>query len=285
VGDEKEMNTNLLNVVKQIIAEQGEAILGDPARLRPFIKDYGQNVPQDERRAFGRCIETGAYTGLKKARTQDERREVKAAFLPHIQAASGLPALQCRDALDVLEAAMFGIASPAAAPRVQTASAPRNTPPVSAPPQYQQPQYTPPPYAGPAKGHAPRNALILVLALALIAALAALAYKNTSPWRGFADFDSLARAAKFEEALGEPLTEEEFKAVMSLASLASLISDEIRFDTVSGEQLTERYGVSRTLREKYNYLVKSVYTNDPTSRIAYFNDGKWVVLSITQQDP
>jgi hypothetical protein len=281
------MNTNLVNVIKRIIAEQGEAILGDPARLRPFIKDYGQNVPQDERRAFGRCIETGAYTGLKKARTRDERREVKAAFLPHIQAASGLPALQCRDALDVLEAAMFGI--PAAAPQPQTASAMRNTPPVSTSPQYQQqyqqPQYTPPPYAAPAKSHAPRNTLIAVLALALIATLVALAYKNASPWRGYEDFDSFARAGNFEEAFGKPLTEEEFKAVMSLASFASLFSDEIQSDTMSGEQLTERYGVSQTLRKKYNYLVKPVYANDTTARIAYFDDGKWVVLSITQQQP
>jgi hypothetical protein len=129
------MNTNLLNIVKQIIAEQGEAILADPARLKPFIKDYAQNIPQDERRAFGRCIEAGAYTGLKNVHTQAERKQVKAAFLPHIQAASGIPAAQCREALNVLEAAIFGMP--------QSAS----QPPQYAPPnqsgnqmQYQQPQ-------------------------------------------------------------------------------------------------------------------------------------------------
>jgi hypothetical protein len=281
------MNTSLVTIVKRIIAEQGEAILGDPARLKGFVHDYAKNEPKEDRLAFGRCIEAGAYTGLKNARNRDERREVKAAFLPHIQAASGLPAAQCRDALDVLEAAMFGM--PVAAPRPQTAPAPWNVPPVSAPPQYQphyqQPQYTPPPYAAPVKSHAPRNALIAVLALALIAALAALVYKSSSPWRGFADFDSFARAANFEEAFGEPLTEEGFKMVISLASFASLFSDEIQSDTMSGEQLTERYGVSQTLRKKYNYLVKPIYANDTTGRIAYFNEGKWVVLSITQQQP
>jgi hypothetical protein len=281
------VNTAFLAIIKRIIAEQGESILGDPARLKPLVKDYGQNVPQEERRAFGRCIEAGAYAGLKSTRTQEERRQVKAAFLPHIQAASGLPAAQCRDALDVLEAALFGIPAPPqpSAPRPQPASAAWNATPVSAPPQYQQPQYTPPPYVAPVKSRAPRNALIAVLALALIAALAALAYKNASPWRGFVDFDSFARAADFEKVLGEPLTEEDFKMAMSLASFASLFSDEIQFDTVSGEQLTERYGVSRTLRKKYNYLVKPVYAGDTTGRIAYFNDGKWGVLSFTQQQP
>jgi hypothetical protein len=191
----------------------------------------------------------GVYAGLKNALTWEERREVKAAFLPHIQAASGLPVVQCRDALDALEAAMFGIASSAVVPLPQTAPAPRNPPPVFAPPRYQQPYYTPPPYAAPAKSNAPRNALIVVLALGT--ALVALAYKSSSPWRGFTDFDSFARAANFEETLGEPLTEEDFKMMMSIASFASLFSDKIQSDTMSGEQLTERYGVSRTLRKKY----------------------------------
>jgi hypothetical protein len=59
------MNTLFLTIVKRIITEQGEAILGDPARLKPFIKDYAQNVSQDERRAFGRCIEAGVLPSDK----------------------------------------------------------------------------------------------------------------------------------------------------------------------------------------------------------------------------
>ncbi|MDR2660317.1 MAG: hypothetical protein LBC27_10095 [Spirochaetaceae bacterium] len=69
------MNTNLLNIVKRIVAEQGEAVLGDPQRLKPFIKSYAQTVPQDERRAFGRCVEAGAYNALKNAPDAADRLE------------------------------------------------------------------------------------------------------------------------------------------------------------------------------------------------------------------
>jgi hypothetical protein len=59
VGHEREF----FAIVKRITAEQGEAALGDPARIKPLVKDYAQNVPQDERRAFGRCIEAGFTSG------------------------------------------------------------------------------------------------------------------------------------------------------------------------------------------------------------------------------
>ena len=38
------MNTNLLNIVKQIIANQGEAILTDPKRLSSFLADLAQDI-------------------------------------------------------------------------------------------------------------------------------------------------------------------------------------------------------------------------------------------------
>jgi hypothetical protein len=44
------MNPNLVAVIKRITAEYGEAVLADPARLKVFFSDYGQNVPQDGRR-------------------------------------------------------------------------------------------------------------------------------------------------------------------------------------------------------------------------------------------
>ena len=188
------MNTAFINIIKRIVAEQGEAILDDPGRLKGFVRDYAKNEPKEDRVAFGRCIEAGAYAGLKNVHTQEERRQVKAAFLPHIQAASGLSAGQCRDALDTLEAVLFGTPQPA--PQRPARQSPAPGQPGAAPQIYQMPvpapgyqpaAYTPAPaYAPvPAKSHAPRNALIAVLVLALIAALAALAYqqKNASPWR------------------------------------------------------------------------------------------------------
>jgi hypothetical protein len=98
------MNTNFLNIIKRIIAEQGEAILDDPARLKPLIKDYAQNVPQDERRAFGRCIEAGFYTRIKAAQTTVERLRLKADLARQLQNTTGISATLCSEALNMLDA-------------------------------------------------------------------------------------------------------------------------------------------------------------------------------------
>jgi hypothetical protein len=74
------MNTNLLDVVKRIIAEQGEDILANAQRLKPLISDYAKNEPKEERQAFGRCIEQGFYQQIKAARTAGERQRLKTAF-------------------------------------------------------------------------------------------------------------------------------------------------------------------------------------------------------------
>jgi hypothetical protein len=270
------MNTAFLTIIKHVITEQGESILGDPARLKPFIKDYGQNVPQDERRAFGRCIEAGAYTGLKNTRTREERRQVKGAFLPHIQTASGLPAGQCKDALDVLEAALFGI--PAAVQPQMAPSVPRAQTIYTPSPAYASPP------ALPAKRHTLRNVLIATAVLIVVAAGAAV-IASTS-WRGYPTFESFSRAIDFNKFLGKPLTEETFKILMGLAAFAYYYSggtldnyENIKLDIVCGEKLTERYGVSRSLRADNNYLIKrNVMTG--TGQIAYFNDDAWIILSV-----
>ena len=100
------MNTSFLAVVKRIIAEQGETVLADPQRLKPFIKDYGQNVPQEERRAFGRCIEAGFYQRIKAAQTTVERRRLKADLARQLQNDAGISAALCSGALDLLDAAV-----------------------------------------------------------------------------------------------------------------------------------------------------------------------------------
>jgi hypothetical protein len=40
------MNTNLLSIVKQIIAQYGEGILADPARLKAFFGDLARDEPK-----------------------------------------------------------------------------------------------------------------------------------------------------------------------------------------------------------------------------------------------
>jgi hypothetical protein len=101
------MNTNLLNAVRRVVSEQGEAILANPARLKGFISDYAKNEPVGDRLAFGRCIEGGYYAQFKNTHTDAERRQLKAALLPRLQAASEQNAAVCQNALDLLEAVIF----------------------------------------------------------------------------------------------------------------------------------------------------------------------------------
>jgi hypothetical protein len=101
------MNANLLNIVNRIVAEQGEGILTDAKRLFPYFSDYAKNEHKEERAAFGRCIEYGAYQVLKNTRTADERRRVKAALADQINSKTGVDRPRCADALDLLEAVIF----------------------------------------------------------------------------------------------------------------------------------------------------------------------------------
>jgi hypothetical protein len=101
------MNTNLLNIVKQITAEYGEAVLADPARLKAFFSDLAKDEPKPLRIAFGRCIEAGAYAALKGAPDAAERAEHKAAIARRVFDEHGIAASLCAEALDILEAALF----------------------------------------------------------------------------------------------------------------------------------------------------------------------------------
>ena len=100
------MNTNLLNIVKQIIAEYGEAVLADPARLKAFFSDLAKDEPKPLRIAFGRCIEAGAYAALKETPDAAERAGRKAIIVQKVREEHGLDMRLCGEALDILEAAL-----------------------------------------------------------------------------------------------------------------------------------------------------------------------------------
>jgi len=119
------MNANLLAIVNRIVAEQGEGILADAKRVFPLFADYAKNEAKEDRVAFGRCLEMGAYQELKKTRTADERRRVKAALADQVHTQKGVDKAQCGEALDLLEAVIFKPqASPPPSPSPSQASAP-----------------------------------------------------------------------------------------------------------------------------------------------------------------
>ena len=102
------MNTNLLAIVKRIIAENGETILADPVRLKAFFSDLAKDEPKPLRIAFGRCIENGAYTALKAAPDAAVRASRKTALARQICGGTELDLSLCAEALDILEAALYG---------------------------------------------------------------------------------------------------------------------------------------------------------------------------------
>jgi len=101
------MDTNLLNIVKQIVFENGESILTNPKRLNPLFKDYAKNESKDERTAFGRCIEAGAYYELKNATTDDDRQKRKISLANQLSSKTGQDKRFFLDSLDILESVIF----------------------------------------------------------------------------------------------------------------------------------------------------------------------------------
>jgi hypothetical protein len=68
------MNANLLAIVKQIVAEQGEGILAEPRRVTAFFADLAKDEPKPLKYAFAKCLEYESALALKNAAEQD--REV-----------------------------------------------------------------------------------------------------------------------------------------------------------------------------------------------------------------
>jgi tetratricopeptide (TPR) repeat protein len=166
------MNANFLSIVKKIVAEQGEAILADPQRLKGWISDYAKDEPRAERLAFGRCIEYGAYAELKNTPAAG-RAAVKNRLAQRLYSEEGLDPALCAGALDLLEAALFGEAAPelssagnewVTVAEQKTAGQAKPT----APPLEPVPLYSPPPGNTPPETHTRRNVLIVIAVIVVI---------------------------------------------------------------------------------------------------------------------
>jgi hypothetical protein len=125
------MNANFAAIVKQLVAQHGEGILGDPQRLKPLFGGLAKNEPKPLRVAFGRCVEAGAYAALKTAPDAAERASRKAAIARHLRDDQGIDRTLCTEALDIIETTLFGQAISAAqlAPRQQPHPQTAYTPP------------------------------------------------------------------------------------------------------------------------------------------------------------
>jgi hypothetical protein len=101
------MNTKFAAIIRRIAAEQGEAILGDPARLKGFVHSRAAGVPVELRRAFGRCIEQGCYGLLKQTPDKTARTRIKPQIVRQMRSISKIDTALCAEAIDILEAVIY----------------------------------------------------------------------------------------------------------------------------------------------------------------------------------
>jgi hypothetical protein len=113
------VNAAFVQIIKQIVRRQGEAILGDPARLKRHVHREGRAVPAELRLAFGRCIEQGYYRVLKQAAPAEERARVKPQIARQMSNITGLDEALCAEAVDILEAVLYGASPKAGPPRAR----------------------------------------------------------------------------------------------------------------------------------------------------------------------
>jgi len=101
------MNTSLLDIVKQIVADQGDAILSDPKRVTAFFSDLARDVPKPPKYAFVKCLEHKFAQILKNASAAD-REDCKQQLAQTLNRKEGLDLALCSETLDLLAALLFG---------------------------------------------------------------------------------------------------------------------------------------------------------------------------------
>jgi uncharacterized protein (TIGR02145 family) len=120
----------LLNVVKQIVAKNGEQILFDSKRINAFFLDLAKDEPKPLKVAFIGCLEHGVVKILKDV-AEEERANCKEVIAQRLRKEEGLEVELYREAIDILCVVLFGSApSPTltatAAATAATATAPKN---------------------------------------------------------------------------------------------------------------------------------------------------------------
>jgi hypothetical protein len=101
------MNANLLAIVKQIVAEQGEGILAEPRRVTAFFADLAQDEPKAQKYAFIKCLEHKSAQLLKNA-VEPDREACKQQLAKKMYDEEGLDPGLCKETLELLAAVLFG---------------------------------------------------------------------------------------------------------------------------------------------------------------------------------
>jgi hypothetical protein len=110
------MNTNLFNALKEIVSKHGGVeTLSDARRVKALLADIAAGEPKPQKNALVACIEQGFVPALQNV-SAGERGAAKTKLAERLNREEGLDMALCADALDLLEAALFGGVSAKAAP-------------------------------------------------------------------------------------------------------------------------------------------------------------------------
>jgi formylglycine-generating enzyme required for sulfatase activity len=101
------MNTNLLDVIKEVVAKYGEAILSEPKRVSASLLDLARDEPETERDAFVECLKR-EFTTILKSVSESERDNCKQRLTQRLYDEKRLDLSLCKDTLALLAAVLFG---------------------------------------------------------------------------------------------------------------------------------------------------------------------------------
>jgi len=104
--EDNEEKMELLNIVKKIVAEHGQAVLADPKRLAAFLADLARDVPKAQKNALIRCLECGHGQTLKNA-AEAERPSCKLRLAKKLNEDEGLELKLCEETVELLDAVLF----------------------------------------------------------------------------------------------------------------------------------------------------------------------------------
>jgi hypothetical protein len=122
------MNDKLRGTLAKFIEDNGIDALDDHKRVRNYMGDYAAKEPKGERIAIVNCLQSGFHAELRKS-DEGERWMRKNRLVRRLYEEHGIDRKFGRDALDTLEAVMFGKVSvgPQKEQAVQPAAVPTPT--------------------------------------------------------------------------------------------------------------------------------------------------------------
>jgi hypothetical protein len=100
------MNTNLLAIVKQIVAGQGESVLSEPRRIAAFFADLAKDEPKAQKNAFAKCLENKSAQILKNV-AEPEREACKQQLAEKLHEEEGLDLELCKETIELLDKVLF----------------------------------------------------------------------------------------------------------------------------------------------------------------------------------